>query len=129
MFTYNRAFSSFSVKDIKAAKEFYGDVLGVKVEESEMGLTILQKDKSAVFLYPKKNHKPATFTVLNFVVDDIEETVDELTNAGIEFEQYTGEIETDEKGIFRGGGPRIAWFKDPSGNILSIHEAKQHENG
>lgn len=124
MLTYNRTFGSFSVNDIKEAKEFYGDLLGVKVDETEMGLTLLLKDESSVFLYSKKNHSPATFTVLNFVVDDIEETVDQLNDSGIQFEHYTGDIETDEKGIFRGQGPKIAWFKDPAGNILSVIEAK-----
>jgi catechol 2,3-dioxygenase-like lactoylglutathione lyase family enzyme len=119
-----RAFSSFSVDDTAAAKDFYGRTLGLEAELAEMGslaLTIANGGK--VLIYPKDNHKPATFTVLNFPVGDVDEAVDELTARGVQFEHYEGDIETDEKGIARNGGPDIAWFKDPAGNILSVLEA------
>jgi catechol 2,3-dioxygenase-like lactoylglutathione lyase family enzyme len=115
------AFSSFSVNDLKEAKDFYAQTLGLKVKESEMGLEIYPGDTD-VFIYPKPNHTPASFTVLNFLVDDIDQAVDELKNHGVRFEQYDGEIKTNEKGIHRNGGPSIAWFKDPAGNILSVLE-------
>ena len=120
MFKDSKAFSGFSVDDIRKAKEFYGGTLGLDVTE-ENGLLGLQLASGAsVFVYPKDNHEPATFTILNFPVPDIERAVDDLTKAGVRFEQYEGELQTDEKGIFRGGGPLIAWFKDPAGNILSV---------
>ena len=115
------AFSSFSVNDLKQAKDFYAQTLGLKVKESEMGLEIHPGDTD-VFIYPKPNHTPASFTVLNFLVDDIDKAVDELKKNGVRFEQYDGEIKTNEKGIHRNGGPTIAWFKDPAGNILSVLE-------
>ncbi len=119
MLEINKAFSSFSVNDLQKAKEFYGQTLGLKVSESAEGLE-LHPGETNVFIYPKPNHTPATFTVLNFLVDDIESAVDKLTNTGVRFEKYEGEIKTDEKGIHRNGGPSIAWFKDPAGNILSL---------
>ncbi|MFY9622427.1 MAG: VOC family protein [Pyrinomonadaceae bacterium] len=122
MLTTNKAFSSFSVDDLSKAKEFYGETLGVKVSESDEGLELKPSGDASVFLYPKPNHKPASFTVLNFMVDDIDAAVDELKKSGVTFEQYEGEIKTDEKGIHRNGGPTIAWFKDPAGNILSVIE-------
>jgi catechol 2,3-dioxygenase-like lactoylglutathione lyase family enzyme len=115
------AFSSFSVNDLKKASDFYGQTLGLKVAESEMGLEIHPGD-TEVFIYPKPNHTPATFTVLNFLVDDIDKAVHELKQKGVSFEHYDGEIKTNEKGIHRNGGPSIAWFKDPAGNILSVLE-------
>jgi catechol 2,3-dioxygenase-like lactoylglutathione lyase family enzyme len=115
------AFSSFSVNDLKQAKDFYARTLGLKVNESEMGLEIHPGDTD-VFIYPKPNHTPASFTVLNFLVDDIDKAVDELKKNGVRFEQYDGEIKTNEKGIHRNSGPTIAWFKDPAGNILSVLE-------
>ena len=115
------AFSSFSVNDLEEAKNFYAQTLGLKVKESEMGLEIHPGDTD-VFIYPKPNHTPANFTVLNFLVDDIDKAVDELKKNGVRFEQYDGEIKTNEKGIHRNGGPSIAWFKDPAGNILSVLE-------
>ena len=115
------AFSSFSVNDLKQAKDFYAQTLGLKVKESEMGLEIHPGDTD-VFIYPKPNHTPAGFTVLNFLVDDIDKAVDDLQQKGVRFEQYAGEIKTNEKGIHRNGGPSIAWFKDPAGNILSVLE-------
>lgn len=124
MLNYTNTFSSFSVDDIETAKSFYSKTLGLDVTEEEMGiLTLHLKGDSTAILYPKgKNHQPATFTVLNFMVENIEQTVDKLIDAGIRFEQYTGDLETDEKRIFLGEGPLIAWFKDPAGNILSIIE-------
>ena len=121
MLQTRNAFSSFSVNDLKKASEFYGQTLGLKVSESEMGLEIHPGDTD-VFIYPKPNHTPAKFTVLNFLVDDIDKAVDELKQKGVSFEQYEGEIKTNEKGIHRNGGPSIAWFKDPAGNILSVVE-------
>ena len=122
MLTTSKAFSSFSVDDLSKAKQFYGQTLGVKVSESDEGLELKPSGDASVFLYPKSNHKPATFTVLNFMVDDIEAAVDELKQSGVTLEKYEGEIKTDEKGIHRNGGPTIAWFKDPAGNILSVIE-------
>jgi predicted enzyme related to lactoylglutathione lyase len=122
MLKTSKAFSSFSVDDLSKAKEFYGQTLGVKVSESDEGLELKPSGDASVFLYPKPNHKPATFTVLNFMVDDIEAAVAELKKSGVTFEKYEGEITTDEKGIHRNGGPTIAWFKDPAGNILSVIE-------
>ena len=117
------SFSSFSVNDLKKAKEFYGQTLGLDVKETEEGLELHTGD-NAVFLYPKPNHTPASFTVLNFAVDDIEAAVDELESLGINLEHYNlPDIKTDERGIARGDqGPTIAWFKDPAGNILSVLE-------
>ena len=122
MLTTSKAFSSFSVDDLSKAKEFYGETLGVKVSKSDEELELHPADSTSVFLYPKSNHKPASFTVLNFMVPDIEAAVDELKKSGVTFEKYEGEIKTDEKGIHRSGGTTIAWFKDPAGNILSVIE-------
>jgi predicted enzyme related to lactoylglutathione lyase len=118
------AFSGFSVNNIASAKTFYGDTLGLEVsEDSSMNILKLKlKDGNNVLLYPKNDHQPATFTVLNFPVDNVDEAVRSLTDLGIKFEQYPN-LHTDENGISRGnGGPTIAWFKDPSGNILSVLE-------
>lgn len=128
MFIDKKAFSSFSVDDIDKAKEFYQDTLGLNAQEIEMGegYSMLELDVtggSKVMIYPKPNHTPATFTVLNFLVDDLEKTVDELTAKGVKFEQYDmGDFKTDAKGIVRGNGrgPDIAWFSDPAGNIISV---------
>lgn len=122
MFKNTKAFSSFSVDDIQKAKEFYGQTLGLEVSAAEEGLELGIASGGEVFIYPKPNHTPASFTVLNFPVDNIEQTVDELTKLGVRFEHYGGDIKTDEKGIHRGAGagPNIAWFKDPAGNILSV---------
>ena len=116
----SKAFSGFSVDDIQRAKEFYGEVLGLKVSESRGLLSLQLAGDAKVIIYPKPNHAPASFTILNFPVDNIEKTVEELTKRGVQFERYEGEIKTDEKGIHRGDGPDIAWFKDPAGNILSV---------
>jgi catechol 2,3-dioxygenase-like lactoylglutathione lyase family enzyme len=121
MLQTNKAFASFSVDDLQEAKRFYGQTLGVQVVESKEGLELHPGDTS-VFIYPKPNHTPASFTVLNFLVEDIDNAVAELKQSGVRFEQYDGEIKTDEKGIHRNGGPTIAWFKDPAGNILSVVE-------
>ncbi|HLW20834.1 MAG TPA: VOC family protein [Cyclobacteriaceae bacterium] len=119
------AFSGFSVNDIEQAKEFYQNTLGLEVKESSMGILELAiKNGNKVIVYPKPNHEPATFTILNFPVGNIDDAVDELVRRGVRFEQYEGEIETDGKGVCRsnGEGPNIAWFKDPAGNILSVLE-------
>lgn len=121
MFNNTKAFSGFSVNDLQKAKQFYGQTLGLDVEEGEMStLTLKIKGGGNIMIYQKPNHSPATFTILNFPVKDIEQAVDQLTRKGVRFEQYEGELKTDEKGIFRGGGPLIAWFADPAGNILSV---------
>ncbi len=122
----SKAFSGFAVDDPQAARRFYGETLGLGVEDAgEAGLLTLRlAGDRAVLVYPKPDHVPATYTVLNFPVDDIEAVVDGLAKRGVEFERYEGtDMETDEKGIFRGGGPLIAWFKDPAGNILSVLQA------
>ncbi len=119
MFTAKEAFASFSVNDLQSAKEFYTQKLGLTVSQSPEGLD-LNVSGERVFIYPKPNHAPASFTVLNFIVDDIEKAVDELRQTGVRFEKYEGELKTDKKGIHRNGGPSIAWFKDPAGNILSV---------
>ena len=119
------AFGGFSVDDIDAAQKFYGETLGLDVKkDGEMGILSLKlKDENNFILYPKDDHEPATFTVLNFPVDDIDTAVAELRSLGIEFEQYE-HLKTDENGISREpGGPQIAWFRDPAGNILSVLES------
>src|SRR4030095_2473972 len=121
MLQTRNAFSSFSVNDLQRARDFYAQTLGLQVSESEMGVEIHPGDTD-VFIYPKPNPTPATFTALNFLVDDIDKAVDELQQKGVHFEHYEGEIKTNEKGIHRNGGPSIAWFKDPAGNILSVVE-------
>lgn len=121
MFKNTKAFSSFSVNDLKKAKHFYAETLGLEVSEQKEGLR-LNAGGNAVFVYAKPNHEPATFTILNFEVPNVEKAVDELTKRGVRFEIYDqGELKTDEKGISRdSGGPTIAWFKDPAGNFLSV---------
>jgi predicted enzyme related to lactoylglutathione lyase len=122
MFKQTKTFSSYSADDIPKAKQFYSGTLGLDVSDEMGGLGLHLAGGSEVFIYPKENHEPATFTVLNFQVDDVEDAVDRLTAAGVRFEQYEGELQTDDKGIARApdGGPTIAWFKDPAGNILSV---------
>jgi catechol 2,3-dioxygenase-like lactoylglutathione lyase family enzyme len=118
-----KAFSGFSVNDVQKAKEFYGQTLGLDVSESHGLLELHIAGGTTILMYPKENHSPATFTILNFPVDNIEQTVDDLARRGVQFESYNeGDLVTDEKGIFRGEGPKIAWFKDPAGNILSVLE-------
>ena len=126
MFKEAKSFSSFSVNDLQKAKEFYGQTLGLDVKETPEGLE-LHTDDNIVFLYPKPNHTPASFTVLNFAVDDIDAAVDELNGLGVNLEHYNlPDIKTDERGIARGphGPAAIAWFKDPAGNILSVLEER-----
>jgi catechol 2,3-dioxygenase-like lactoylglutathione lyase family enzyme len=125
MFKNTKAFCSFSVNDLKKAKEFYGRTLGLEVVESPEGLELHIAGGNNVFIYPKPNHTPATFTILNFPVKNIDEAVDQLTKLDVRFEHYEGDMKTDEKGIFRGEGPKIAWFKDPAGNFLSVLEEKR----
>jgi catechol 2,3-dioxygenase-like lactoylglutathione lyase family enzyme len=121
MFADTKAFGGFSVNDIPAAKKFYGDTLGLNVEERYGMLHLHLGSGAEVLAYPKPNHTPATFTILNFPVDDIEATIDELTARGVRFEKYDN---VDAKGIHRGDGPLIAWFQDPAGNILSVLQEK-----
>jgi len=122
MFKATKAFSGFSVNDLAAAKAFYAQTLGLDVEESPAGLMLKIAGGSGTLIYPKENHIPATYTILNFPVDDVEQAVNELTKRGVTFERYDNL--TDERGIARGiatgQGPDIAWFKDPAGNILSV---------
>lgn len=126
MLRASNAFSGFSVNDIPKAKKFYGDVLGLKVSEDHGMLTLHLANGGSVIAYPKPNHEPATFTVLNFPVPDVDKTVDDLKKRGVRFEHYdTKDLKTDDKGVMRGNGPTIAWFKDPAGNILSVLD----ENG
>ena len=121
MFKNSKAFSGFSVDDVPRAKEFYGQTLGLDVSEEHGMLTLHIAGGARILIYPKPNHTPATFTILNFPVANVEEAVDELTRRGVRFEIYNeGDLKTDEKGVFRGQGPQIAWFKDPAGNILSV---------
>jgi catechol 2,3-dioxygenase-like lactoylglutathione lyase family enzyme len=124
MFKDTKAFSGFSVDDVPAAKRFYGETLGLEVSEEMGGLELHLAGGNRIFVYPKDDHVPATFTILNFPVDDVERTVDALTAAGVRFERYDlPGLKTDERGIARDpGGPTIAWFKDPAGNILSVLE-------
>jgi catechol 2,3-dioxygenase-like lactoylglutathione lyase family enzyme len=119
MFKDSKAFSGFSVNDIPKAQAFYGQTLGLVVTEANGMLNLHIAGGNPILVYPKDDHVPATFTILNFPVDNIEQAVDELTRRGVRFEQYEG---TDEKGIARGNGPNIAWFKDPAGNFLSVLE-------
>jgi predicted enzyme related to lactoylglutathione lyase len=120
MFSNTHAFSSFAVDDLDAARSFYGETLGLTVSDGPMGVLSLDLpgDRSTL-IYPKPDFAPATYTILNFPVDDVEAAVDELTSRGVEFERYDG-FEQDDKGISRAGGPTIAWFKDPAGNILAV---------
>ena len=118
----SQAYSGFSVNDLEKAKEFYGQTLGLEVEEGQMGLVLKITGGKGIFIYPKEDHVPANYTILNFPVDNIDQAVDELSAKGVKFEQYP-EM-TDAKGVARGiaakMGPDIAWFKDPAGNILSV---------
>ena len=124
MLTSSHAFSGFSADDIPRARQFYGETLGLKVTEANGLLTLHIAGDRPTIIYPKPDHTPAAFTILNFPVDDIEAAVDELTAGGVVFEKYEGTpMETDAKGIFRKGGPLIAWFTDPAGNVLSVIEA------
>ncbi|MEV4318779.1 VOC family protein [Actinocrispum sp. NPDC049592] len=117
MFENTKAFSGFSVDDIEAARRFYGETLGLRVSEANGMLTLHIAGDRDTLVYPKKDHVPATYTILNFPVEDIDATVDGLTERGVRFEKYPN---VDAKGIFREMGPAIAWFTDPAGNILSV---------
>lgn len=131
MFKAKAAFSGFSVDDLAKAKEFYTETLRLKVNEQGVGLRLHLPGGSTVFSYPKDDHQPATFTILNFEVNNIDEAVDELTNRGVQFEHYEGAPQ-DERGIMRPPkhshkyGPPIAWLKDPAGNILSVIESSEN---
>jgi catechol 2,3-dioxygenase-like lactoylglutathione lyase family enzyme len=124
MLNPSKAFSSFSVNDIQKAREFYGKTLGLEVSGGPEGtLTIALGGATKALMYPKPNHQAATFTVLNFPVDSVDKTVQELSERGVRFEIYNEpNLKTDARGISRGNGPVIAWFKDPAGNILSVLE-------
>lgn len=125
MLNSSTAFSSFSVDDIEKAQEFYSKKLGLELSRGPEGtLVVPLSGSSKALMYPKRNHQPATFTVLNFPVESVEEAVDELSRRGVRFEVYNEPgLKTDARGISRGNGPTIAWFKDPAGNILSVLEA------
>jgi predicted enzyme related to lactoylglutathione lyase len=126
MFKPKAAFSGFSVSDMDKAKEFYTTVLDVTIKDDVGGVRLLLPGGQQAWMYPKADHEPATFTILNFVVPDVDEAVDELTTRGVKFEKYPVDFQ-DDKGVMRGKehnmGPNIAWFKDPSGNILSVIES------
>jgi predicted enzyme related to lactoylglutathione lyase len=129
MLKNSKAFSSFAVRDLDAARQFYTQTLGVDVSDVPGMKGLMQLNLAGgtrIFVYPKPDHAPATFTVLNFPVDDVERAVDALVERGVRFEIYKeGPVKTDAKGIASGGqGPRIAWFRDPSGNILSVLEER-----
>jgi catechol 2,3-dioxygenase-like lactoylglutathione lyase family enzyme len=120
MFTHTEAFSGFAVPDIAQAREFYGNTLGIEVTEENGLLTLhLADGDRPTLIYPKPDHEPATYTILNFPVEDVEKAVDELVSRGVTIEHYEG-FDQDEKGIMRGQGPDIAWFKDPAGNVLAV---------
>ncbi len=121
MLADSKAFSGFAVPDIEEARRFYGETLGLEVEfiEGPGLLTLHLAGDRPTLIYPKPDFTPATYTILNFPVEDVEAAVDDLTARGVEFEQYDG-FDQDEKGIARGQGPDIAWFKDPAGNVLSV---------
>ena len=120
MFENTRAYSGFAVPDLEKARDFYGKTLGLRTSLENGLLTLHLAGDRPTLVYPKPDHEPATYTILNFPVRDIDEAVDELIARGVRFERYDG-FEQDEKGISRGeGGPCIAWFKDPAGNILAV---------
>jgi predicted enzyme related to lactoylglutathione lyase len=122
MFADTKAFSGFAVDDIDEAKRFYGETLGLKISDGPMGILNLElAGDRPTMIYPKPDFEPATYTILNFPVDDVDAAVDELTSRGVEMERYDG-FDQDDKGIMRDNGPTIAWFKDPAGNILAVLE-------
>jgi len=125
MLRESNAFASFSVDDLTRAKDFYGGILGLDAQQLPQGLRLRLEGGTTVFIYAKPDHQPATFTVLNFSVDGVDKAVDELTARGVRFEIYDQpDLKTDDRGISRanGGGPTIAWFRDPAGNFLSVLE-------
>jgi catechol 2,3-dioxygenase-like lactoylglutathione lyase family enzyme len=119
MFANTKAFSGFAVDDIERARAFYGDTLGLKTSEQHGLMALHIAGDRDVLVYPKPDHEPATYTILNFPVDDIDRAVDDLAARGVRFERYDG-MDQDERGVMRSGGPYIAWFRDPAGNILSV---------
>jgi catechol 2,3-dioxygenase-like lactoylglutathione lyase family enzyme len=119
MFANTKAFSGFAVDDVQKAREFYGETLGIKTSEQNGLLTLHLAGDRDTLAYPRPGHIPADYTILNFPVEDIDSAVEDLLARGVRFERYDG-FEQDEKGVFRGGGPYIAWFKDPAGNVLSV---------
>ena len=119
MLTDSQAFSGFAVPDLGQAKQFYGETLGLRVDDRDGSLDLRIAGDRSILIYPKPDHTPATYTILNFPVADVEGTVDALVKRGVRFERYEG-FDQDDRGILRGGGPPIAWFKDPAGNILSV---------
>jgi predicted enzyme related to lactoylglutathione lyase len=119
MFTSTEAFSGFAVDDMEAARAFYGQTLGINTTSDNGLMTLHLAGDRPTIVYPKPDHAPAAYTILNFKVDDIEGAVDELTERGVQLERYDG-FEQDDRAIFRGGGPYIAWFKDPAGNVLAV---------
>ena len=121
MFKDTKAFSGFSVNDIPQAKQFYSQTLGLDVTEENGMLNLHLAGGNHILVYPKPNHTPAAYTMLNFPVSDIDQAVDDLIGRGVKFEHYEG-MDADSKGIVRGGGPPIAWFTDPAGNIISVLE-------
>ncbi len=124
MLETSKAFSGIAVRDIAQSKHFFGEVLGLQVDDGDMGMLVLRPTGGGpILLYPKPDHVPATYTVLNFPVDDVGAVVAALSERGVAFEHYEGTpAETDDDGVFRGGGPLIAWFTDPSGNVMSVIE-------
>ena len=119
MFANTKAFSGFAVDDVEQARAFYGETLGLKTSEEHGLMTLHLPGDRPTLVYPKPDHTPATYTILNFQVEDVDREVDDLAARGVRFERYDG-FDQDEKGVFRGGGPYIAWFTDPAGNILSV---------
>ncbi len=119
MFGNTEAFSGFAVDDVEKAQDFYGETLGIRTSTENGILTLHLAGQRDTIVYPKPDHTPAGYTILNFRVDRIERAVDELVARGVELERYDG-FEQDERAIFRGGGPYIAWFKDPAGNVLAV---------
>jgi predicted enzyme related to lactoylglutathione lyase len=119
MFTNTKAFSGFAVDDVEKARAFYGETLGIETSEEHGIMTLHLAGERDTIVYPKPDHTPATYTILNFPVADIDQAVDELAARGVRTEHYPG-FDQDEKGVFRDGGPYIAWFKDPAGNVLSV---------
>lgn len=121
-----QAFSGFSARDITAERQFFSEVLGLPVTEANGMLRVHLESGAEIFVYPKRDHEPAAYTVLNFPVEDIDSAVDELTAKGVEFLRYEPmAAATDERGIFRGGGPYIAWFTDPAGNVMSVLQERE----
>jgi catechol 2,3-dioxygenase-like lactoylglutathione lyase family enzyme len=130
MFKDTHAFSGFAVNDIARAREFYASTLGLHVTDEGGMLQLHIAGGAPILVYPKPDHAPATYTILNFPVPDVEKAVDELTAAGVHFEHYDKpDLKTDAKGIMRGNGPTIAWFTDPAGNILSVLETDDDHSG